>query len=74
MSVRCRVVSQAPYGTASGEQLAFYASGRCLDQGRYTLPAMREEEIRGGGLRRTTMGESQTSQKNNNSEDELEML
>lgn len=58
MSVRCRVVSRAPYGTASGEQLAFYASGRCRDQSRYTLPAVREKKIRGGGLRRTTMGES----------------
>lgn len=58
MSARRRVVSRAPYGTACGEQLAFYASGHCLDQSRYTLPAVTEKKIRGGGLRRTTMGES----------------
>lgn len=75
MSARCRVVPRAPYGTACGEQLAFYANGHRLDQGRYTLPAMREEKMWRWRAEKDDHGRvvNKSKQKNNN-EDELEML
>lgn len=79
----CAVCSGTIWHLACGEQLAFYASGRCLDHKESERKKKRAgtpcplpgRKSRGGGLGWATMARVvNKSEKNNNNEDELEML